>query len=117
MARIRLGASYVRLWTASTVSNLGDGVTLAALPLLAASLTRSPTSIAAVSLAGTLPGTDRGRVADAQWRALLLERVCKRSQAGRDRLEPREGILRGHGRDSTPARRPDGLLSMAVSVV
>jgi MFS family permease len=37
------------------VSNLGDGVTLAALPLLAASLTRSPTSIAAVSLAGTLP--------------------------------------------------------------
>ncbi len=55
MAKIRLGANYVRLWTAATVSNLGDGVTLAALPLLAASLTRSPTSIAAVSLAGTLP--------------------------------------------------------------
>src|SRR3978361_75539 len=55
MARIRLGASYVRLWTASTVSNLGAGATLAALPLLAASLPRSPTSIAAVSLAGTLP--------------------------------------------------------------
>jgi MFS family permease len=55
MARARLGANYVRLWTAATVSNLGDGVTLAALPLLAATLTRNPTSIAAVSLAGTLP--------------------------------------------------------------
>ena len=44
-----------RLWTAATVSNLGDGVTLAALPLLAASLTRSPTSIAVVTFAGTLP--------------------------------------------------------------
>lgn len=55
MARVRLGANYVRIWCAATVSNLGDGVTLAALPLLAASLTRSPTSIALVSLAGTLP--------------------------------------------------------------
>ncbi len=55
MAKVRLGSSYVRLWSAATVSNLGDGVTLAALPLLAASLTRSPTSIAAISLAGTLP--------------------------------------------------------------
>jgi MFS family permease len=55
MARTRLGANYVRLWSASAVSNLGDGVTLAALPLLAASLTRSPTSIAIVSFAGTLP--------------------------------------------------------------
>ena len=55
MARVRLGANYVRLWIAATVSNLGDGVTLAALPLLAAALTRSPTSIAVVSFAGTLP--------------------------------------------------------------
>jgi MFS family permease len=55
MTRVRLGANYVRLWAASTVSNLGDGVTLAALPLLAASLTRSPASVAAVSFAGTLP--------------------------------------------------------------
>ncbi len=55
MTRVRLGANYLRLWIAATVSNLGDGVTLAALPLLAASLTRSPTSVAAVSFAGTLP--------------------------------------------------------------
>jgi MFS family permease len=55
MARVRLGANYVRLWTGATVSNLGDGVTLAAVPLLATTLTRSPTSIAVVSLAMTLP--------------------------------------------------------------
>jgi MFS family permease len=55
MTRVRLGANYARIWGASTVSNLGDGVTLAALPLLAATLTRSPTRIAAITLARTLP--------------------------------------------------------------
>jgi predicted MFS family arabinose efflux permease len=55
MTRVRLGANYARLWTATTVSNLGDGVTLAALPLLAASLTRSPTEVAAVTFALSLP--------------------------------------------------------------
>ncbi len=55
MARVRLGANYLRLWSAATVSNLGDGVTLAALPLLAASLTRDPTEVASISLASTLP--------------------------------------------------------------
>src|SRR5262245_265698 len=54
MAR-RLGGNFVRLWTAGTVSNLGDGVVLAAMPLLAASLTRSPTVVAAVAAAGALP--------------------------------------------------------------
>ena len=76
MARARLGANYVRLWSAATVSNLGDGVTLAALPLLAASLTRSPTSIAVVSFAGTLPwllfallsgASPTGSTAGARW--------------------------------------------------
>jgi MFS family permease len=55
MARVRLGANYLRLWSAATVSNLGDGVTLAALPLLAASLTRDPTEVSLVTLALTLP--------------------------------------------------------------
>ena len=55
MAGSRLGANYARLWTAATVSNLGDGVTLAAMPLLAASLTRSPTQVAVVTFATTLP--------------------------------------------------------------
>jgi MFS family permease len=51
----RLGPNYRRLWSAAAVSNLGDGVTLAALPLLAASITRDPTKVALVSVAATLP--------------------------------------------------------------
>jgi MFS family permease len=50
-----LGADFARLWTASAVSNLGDGALLVAAPLLAASLTRDPTSIAAVVVAAQLP--------------------------------------------------------------
>ena len=46
MVSNRLGAEYRKLWTASTISNLGDGVTLTAAPLLAASLTRDPLLVA-----------------------------------------------------------------------
>ena len=55
MARRRLGGNFARLWTAGAVSNLGDGVVLAAMPLLAASLSDSPTVVALVATAGTLP--------------------------------------------------------------
>jgi MFS family permease len=55
MARRRLGGNFARLWTAGAVSNLGDGVVLAAMPLLAASLSRSPTVVALVAAAGSLP--------------------------------------------------------------
>jgi predicted MFS family arabinose efflux permease len=50
-----LGAGYWRIWTASTISNLGDGVRLVAMPLLAARLTRDPRLISLVSVAGSLP--------------------------------------------------------------
>lgn len=50
-----LPPAYWRLWTASTVSNLGDGVFLVALPLLAARLTRSEVSISIVAAAASLP--------------------------------------------------------------
>ena len=55
MARTSLGGNFHRLWTAGAVSNLGDGVVLAAMPLLAASLSREPTTVALVTAAGTLP--------------------------------------------------------------
>src|SRR6478672_3784687 len=55
MVRRRLGGNFARLWTAGAVSNLGDGVVLAAMPLLAASLSDSPTVVALVATAGTLP--------------------------------------------------------------
>ena len=51
----RLPTGFGRLWTAQTVSSLGDGVTHAALPLIALTLTRDPMALAVVTAAGTLP--------------------------------------------------------------
>ncbi|GAA1721395.1 MFS transporter [Nonomuraea bangladeshensis] len=51
----KLPTGFGRLWTAQTVSSLGDGVTHAALPLLAVTLTRDPMALAVVTAAGTLP--------------------------------------------------------------
>jgi MFS family permease len=51
----KLPAGFGRLWTAQTISSLGDGVTHAALPLLALTLTRDPMGLAVVTAAGTLP--------------------------------------------------------------
>lgn len=51
----RLGPDFHRLWIASAVSNLGDGVTLVAAPLLVASLTPDPAAVAAAALAPQLP--------------------------------------------------------------
>ena len=47
-----LGTAFRRLWAASTVSSLGDGMYLAALPLLAATLTRDPLAVSVVTFAG-----------------------------------------------------------------
>ncbi|GAA2354463.1 MFS transporter [Catellatospora methionotrophica] len=51
----KLPAGFGRLWSAQTVSSLGDGVMHAALPLLALTLTRDPMALAVVAAAGTLP--------------------------------------------------------------
>jgi MFS family permease len=50
-----LGTRYHRLWAASAISNLGNGVLFAAMPLLAQSLTSSPTAISVVTSATSLP--------------------------------------------------------------
>lgn len=50
-----LGPRYWRLWTASTTSALGDGITMAALPLLAASLSSDPRLVAGIGTAASLP--------------------------------------------------------------
>jgi MFS family permease len=44
----RLGGPFWRFWTSATLSALGDGFTLVALPLLAARLTHDPSRIALV---------------------------------------------------------------------
>ena len=50
-----LGRPFLKLWSASGVTNLGDGFALAAAPLLAASLTRDPVLVAGLTFAQTLP--------------------------------------------------------------
>ncbi len=55
LGRAPLGASYWKLWTSSGLSNLADGVFKIALPLLAVQLTQSPTLVAGLTVAATLP--------------------------------------------------------------
>lgn len=50
-----LGINYWKLWTASVISNLGDGVSVIAYPWLASALTRNPLHIAAVAVVTRLP--------------------------------------------------------------
>lgn len=50
-----LGRRFWAVWTAATSSNIGDGIVLAALPLLAATLTRDPLSVATTTIAVRLP--------------------------------------------------------------
>ena len=49
------GANYWRLWTASVISNFGDGLSSVAYPWLASAVTRSPLHIALVGVATRLP--------------------------------------------------------------
>lgn len=71
-----LGPEYKKLWTASTISNLGDGVTLVAAPLLAASLTRDPLLIAGTffvkQLAWLLFSLHAGAIIDRLDRRFLM---------------------------------------------
>jgi MFS family permease len=51
----RLGLAFWQLWSASSLSNLADGLVKIALPLVAVTLTESPGLVAGVTLAVTLP--------------------------------------------------------------
>jgi MFS family permease len=70
------GGAFRRLWAATAVSGLGDGVRAGALPLLAAFLTRSPAQIAGVAFAQALPwllfGLPSGVIADRWDRRTVL---------------------------------------------
>ena len=50
-----LGSSYWKLWSATAISNLGDGISMVAYPWLASATTRSPMLIALIPLAQKLP--------------------------------------------------------------
>ena len=64
-ARTDLGPGYHKLWAAAASSTLGDGVFLAALPLLAATLSRDPLQVSLVTFAGWLPWLMFGLVSGA----------------------------------------------------
>lgn len=51
----RLGPSYFKLFGASTISNLGDGIGIIAYPWLASAVTRNPVLIAMVAVVQRLP--------------------------------------------------------------
>jgi MFS family permease len=51
----RLGGDYFKLFTASTISNLGDGIGVIAYPWLASAITRNPLLIAIVAVVQRLP--------------------------------------------------------------
>jgi MFS family permease len=67
---------FLLYWTSATCSYLGDGVRVTALPLLAASLSSSPSQVAAVSAAAGLPwlvfGLPAGVLVDRVARAPLM---------------------------------------------
>jgi MFS family permease len=79
-----LGADFAKLWTANAVSNLGDGVTGVAAPLLMASLTGDPALVAGAVLAQQLP-----------WLLLSLPSGAYVDRLDRRRLLVAVDLLRG----------------------
>jgi MFS family permease len=53
--KTKLSASYWKLWSATTISNLGDGIVAIAYPWLASAVTRSPLLIALSAVVSRLP--------------------------------------------------------------
>ena len=53
--KTKLGASYWKLWSATGISNLGDGIVSIAYPWLASAVTRSPLLIALSAVVSRLP--------------------------------------------------------------
>jgi MFS family permease len=55
IAAMTLGFEYRKIWAGNAASNLADGITFVAIPLLATTLTHNPIAIAALDVAYTLP--------------------------------------------------------------
>lgn len=68
-----LGGEYRRIWAGNASSNLADGVTFVALPLLAATITDNPAAISALSIAYSLP-----RILSVLGIGVLIDRVDRR---------------------------------------
>jgi len=72
----RLGPDYWRLWWANAISSTGDGAFVAALPLLAVTITRDPRLVSVVTAATYLPwmvlSLPAGAIVDRYDRATLM---------------------------------------------
>src|SRR3954462_11605736 len=72
----RLGAGFRWLWSASTLTNIGDGIALAAGPLLVASQTRDPFLVSLAFFCEFLPslvlGTFAGVIVDRMDRRRIV---------------------------------------------
>jgi MFS family permease len=77
-SRARLGRHYWRMWWADAISSTGDGAFVAALPLLAVTITRDPRPVAVVTAATYLPwlllSLPAGAIVDRHDRATLMWR-------------------------------------------
>jgi MFS family permease len=75
----RLSRDYWRLWWANAISSTGDGAFVAALPLLAVTITRDPRLVSVVTAATYLPwlllSLPAGAVVDRYDRATLMWRA------------------------------------------
>lgn len=75
----RLGTNYFKLFGASTISNLGDGIGMLAYPWLASAITRNPLLIALVAVVQRLPwlvfSLPAGVVTDRMSRRTLMIRA------------------------------------------
>lgn len=75
-----MNAKFGRLWASGALSSLGEGVTMIAGPLVAASITRDPVQIAGLTAAQQLPSLLfvllAGAVADRTGRARLMTRAA-----------------------------------------
>src|SRR5689334_10759483 len=97
-----LGRPFRLVWWAAALSGLGDGLVLAAFPLLAAELTDDPRLIVGVTVAGGLPwlllALPAGVVVDRSDQRQLLVRV----EAARTALLAVFGLLVAMGFGSLP---------------
>lgn len=78
-----LGRSFGFLWSSTALSNLADGVLKVGAPLLAVSMTRSPTLVSLVGAAATLP-----------WLVLALHAGAIADRADRRRIMVRANLAR-----------------------
>lgn len=79
----KLPSRFFRIWSASAVSALGDGVYFAAVPLLALTLTRNPIMLGAMEACALLPWLFFGMVGGAlvdRWdrrRTMVIADLCR----------------------------------------